>query len=915
MKRIWKALLAAMLLALLAAPALADTDYKERAVTLFRQGEPSDETLTLRFYSDFPSVPCMGLRAFYREFLEMELDWARGEDGTILLTSDAVRAVADPAAGWMRVDDMTAFVTGVGERESDAIVGDVAFVKVVESVVDRPAEPFTMDFARYGIPLIEDGEELFLPLATLSDIFADYGLCYVSWNGENVYYVDESELFMLDASEDQSAYFAPVFAGMNRAADMADFAYREICFNIDHFYGFPGAGEHESDVLELGLDGALEKLDPKTRDYLRSEQLPQYVVGLYRLFNHFLDDNGHTGFAEYQELMNGGYPASAGFTVLALFNDESYSEAHSLRLTALLEAGAAQADALQFEEGDDEAGSAFTADNMVSVFGLTWERARRTYAEWGDTAVFSPQVFAMDYEGWRDYYENGGPMPLKDDTLACMMEALQRASANPEIRNFVIDLSVNYGGDTSASLPILALLTGDGSTVYCDRLTGQRVEERVAVDFNFDGTLDDADAEAARYDFNYAAIISRGTFSAANEMAVRLKERGIPLLGETSGGGSCAIQICATADGMHYQMSSPLQLLWADGESVEGGAEPDIPLVETIGDGERDYSGLYDLELLSESINAWYLERGGYTVEPAQPPEKGAAVVPLDEVFDALGDERYRQTYEALLAGAVIEKGTKGDFARDVQRTLIAFGQDISADGDVGKKTLGALNAVQAAFGLEQTGTLDAAGYAQLMPRLLICLDGEKAEALLKDAYSDKRRSEYSYMAACALTLQGRYYSARRLFIESKWEDWNERAAACVQPWPEDGRLWRNSKVGGGSVELIFKVKGDPDTAMLVKIYKADGTLAACLFIDGSGKASVSLPSGTYVIKDGYGSAWYGMEEAFGREGVYETMLFDGGEEQVKLKSNYRYTITIDASDSAGGKNGIGSEQDSWSDF
>ena len=911
MKRIWTALICLALL--LAVSALAEGGYEERRVRLFRQGEDSGETLPLRFYEDFPSVPVMGLRAFYREFLEGELDFARTEEGVIELTTPVgARAVADPAAGTLWAEDMTAFITPPEEDAGEAMTGDIAFAAIIDTAYDRPAEPFTLDLGRYGIPMIEDGDELFLPLATLSDIFADYGLRYVSWNGENVYFVDESELFMLEDEADQAEYFDPIFSETERAADMADFAYREICFNIDHFYGFPGAGENEDAVMELGLDGALLERDPKTRDFLRSDQTAQYAVGLYRLFNHFLDDNGHTGFAEFQELMSGGYAASAGFTLLALFNEEPFSAAHAVRNEALLAAGAAQASALSLGEGEDA--GAFTADNMISIFGFTLEQSRRTYAQWGDTAVFSPQVFAVDYEGWRAYYEDGGPMPLEGDTLALMIEALQRASADPEIRNFVIDLSVNYGGDTGASLPILALITGDGATTYLDRLTGRQVREAIAVDFNFDGALNEADDEAGKYNFNFAALVSNGTFSAANEVAVRLREHGVPILGETSGGGSCAIQICATADGLHYQMSSPLQLLWADGGSVEAGVEPDIVLVEPDENGDRDYGDFYDLEVLSEAINGWYAEHGGYAVEPAAPQAFPAAETLLEGVFEALGDETYRRTYEALLAGEVIGKGSKGDVARDVQRTLIAFGQDIAADGDVGKKTLAALNAVQTAFGLEPTETLDAAGYAELMPRLLVCLDGEKAEALLSDAYSDRRRSEFVYMKGCALCLEGRYYSARRAFLDSKWGDWNDRAAACVQPWPKNGRLWRNDAVGGGSVTLTIKVKGDPDSAMLVKVYKADGTLAACLFIGGAGKASVSLPSGTYVIKDGVGSAWYGMEEAFGREGYYETMLFDGGEAEVRLKSNYEYTISIDVG-SGDGDADIGAVREDWSDF
>ena len=87
----------------------------------------------------------------------------------------------------------------------------------------------------------------------------------------------------------------------------------------------------------------------------------------------------------------------------------------------------------------------------------------------------------------------------------------------------------------------------------------------------------------------------------------------------------------------------------------------------------------------------------------------------------------------------------------------------------------------------------------------------------------------------------------------------------------------------------------------------------ASLFIGGSGKASVSLPPGTYVIKDGVGKTWYGAEEAFGNEGFYETMLFDDGSSTVKLKNRYAYTITVGVDPDAA--TDIGSKAETWEDF
>ena len=302
------------------------------------------------------------------------------------------------------------------------------------------------------------------------------------------------------------------------------------------------------------------------------------------------------------------------------------------------------------------------------------------------------------------------------------------------------------------------------------------------------------------------------------------------------------------------------------------------------------------------------------TPEPAGQNGEAAGDETLGAVIDALGGGVYRETYEALRAGEVIRKGSKGTAAKGVQQTLAAFGQDIAVDGNVGAKTIAALNAVQAAFGMEETDALDAEGYARLLPGLLIATDPDRADALLGETAD---AGEYAYLSACAMDARGRYASAKALFEESGWKDWESRAADCVRKWPKTGVLYKNPKVKGSAAELTVKFNTDPDTAMLVKIYTADGVLARTMFIGGTGKATTSLPAGTYVIKDGIGSSWYGEEEAFGPrpEGTYEIMTFDGGQQEIHLKKNYASTITVNVREGDPAGEGVGSEYEDWENF
>lgn len=294
--------------------------------------------------------------------------------------------------------------------------------------------------------------------------------------------------------------------------------------------------------------------------------------------------------------------------------------------------------------------------------------------------------------------------------------------------------------------------------------------------------------------------------------------------------------------------------------------------------------------------------------EPATPD-----AVDLAGVLDALGDEVYRTTYAALLAGETVEKGSKGDAARGVQQALVALGQDIAVDGSVGPKTIAALNALQAAFGLEATEAVDAAAYAALLPRLLIAADPGAAESLLPDQMGE---GAFNYARACVCFAQGKFASAKYWFQQSEYGDWEARAEACAQPWPKNGVLYKNPDVKGSNTELVVDFYTNPDTAMLVKIYTEDGeTLARTLFIGGTGSATVSLPAGTYMIKDGTGKNWYGAEETFGDEGSYEIMTFDDDTQLVELMKNYRSTITVNVQEANPDADYVGSEEENWRDF
>lgn len=193
-----------------------------------------------------------------------------------------------------------------------------------------------------------------------------------------------------------------------------------------------------------------------------------------------------------------------------------------------------------------------------------------------------------------------------------------------------------------------------------------------------------------------------------------------------------------------------------------------------------------------------------------------------------------------------------------------------------------------------------------------------EAESPAEEATEEKpveEGDEELFREAMALYEDERFYSARQAFIESGYGTWEVMAENCIQPWPTPGEVWRDRSQWLQDMELTIQVDQPEGTAMFIRIIK-DKAPVSYLFISGSETVTVRLPgNGYYAIHDGIGETWYGVKEAFGPEGSYESMTFDEeGTETVFLKSNHAYTLSINLTTPAEGDT-VYSESEDWDNF
>ena len=569
-------------------------DYFVKTVSVLT-GKEQTGSMDLRFYTSAPHVPYYGLKAYVNFMYQTGLTVTPLDGGVWEIANpNGTKILADPSAGKIEAADWARFqipplpyTTMVGVKDAPC-----GWTYYSEIVFEGPPAPVTFDFAKYGIPLYADEEDVYLPLELLSTMFTDVACNYVLWNGESVLkpVMDIGEISLMPLGWYESRYMRALLTGKSRRKeDVIREDYAELCFTLDHFFGHPGTGILDRGIGEKGLDAALDDVPElaSLKDRLKDPDMIEYMLALYDLFNIGLND-GHCSYFGFNTMALPEFPFpevlnKVGNRVASLLQTRSYFQNEITDAVRKARAAA---------WGDD------------------------VYRECGSTAIIRIDAFQSDNAGWEAYYAGKGEIPM--DAVGITWTGLKRASENPSIRNILFDLSANSGGSNDMVSYMIDLMFGDNVFRGYNVLTGQDEYAVLHSDKNLDGVFDEKDDEV-KYDFNYAALTTRSSFSCGNLMPVLMQDHGAVLLGEPSGGGTCAIQISTLTNGGEYMMSSWLWALRdAKGESVEGGCKTDLPIARIEPEtpthedprlSNGDYTPFFDDVMLDRMINEWFEEK------------------------------------------------------------------------------------------------------------------------------------------------------------------------------------------------------------------------------------------------------------------------------------------------------------------
>ena len=425
-----------------------------------------------------------------------------------------------------------------------------------EKSFDRYGDVKTIDLSAYGIDMFSVGEDYFIPLQTVNDVFfypaAGIGLLY---NGEAVFLANAQQLCDLNTGErtplGELYYSVPA---RQRSDTLAEYTYNELCLVLDLLYGLKGSHDISSFrqvFWEIGFDEALSGNDPVDAD----RALQQFI-------DYYLDDL-HSGFMLSSPLLGEQeiVPESIGSATRKIYENVFRYES-----------------AREAVYGEEVPG----------------------YEEVGNTAYITFDEFRVVFDDAGEYYDWYRVGDIPEDTLGLITYAHEQITREGSpIENVVLDLSCNIGGAVDAAVFVLSWFLGDAQVSVKDMASGALTTAVYRADVNLDKVFDDEDTVEER---KLYCLISPVSFSCGNLVPAALKSsQKVTLLGKTSGGGSCEVQPLSTAYGTVFQISGRLRMSFLKNGSfydIDQGVDPDFYI--------DDVDNYYNREALTDYINSLF---------------------------------------------------------------------------------------------------------------------------------------------------------------------------------------------------------------------------------------------------------------------------------------------------------------------
>jgi hypothetical protein len=565
-----------------------DRKFVERLYPVVDPQQKTLGTVLLRFYNDMPNVAYISVSSFQEMMYPgTTVQVQRLGDGKYALTNPCGTAQVDTENNRFMSSDYEAFTNMMGMVQPGMpnVSYDALPIIRWKSLDASPKQvDVTLDYGKYGIDIREDDGGVYFPFATISDLYIDTYMHLADFNGQTVMVAPNGSYSLDDGYPE--FIFTPLLKD-TRTDDMVDYSYKNLCFTLTNFFGYPGRTLLEKSMKEKSLDQALQdygKAGQMTRELLKSTDMYDYFSGTATL-SRLLYDGGHT------------------YTDLTEINEIDTLSSFAQKLKPIRKAKLEEFDSYcpEYQPIKQKRES-----NRALRKQLRQQREEKIgkdvhYTKVGNTAYCQFESFMCDDSGWRKFYKGEGPRPTvkeyPNDWLVILIDAIERAQNDPEVKNLIIDTSTNGGGSSDIVIFITSLICNKPDMYWENTLTGQKMKSSFDVDRNLDGKFDEKDKDV-KLNMNIGLVISPCSFSCGNMLPALLKDYGICLLGKQSGGGSCCVLYNPSAEGFGYRYSTHrARLINLKGENIDEGIKPDY---------ELDFNDFFDIAKVGSLIEQFY---------------------------------------------------------------------------------------------------------------------------------------------------------------------------------------------------------------------------------------------------------------------------------------------------------------------
>lgn len=583
MHKIGKKALALSLSAVLALGAMpftavsaAERTYREQELDAYLYNNENKETIKCLFFEDMPNVPYIDVKDYLEIIAAQPFTVAESGSGVYTVTGkEGKTMVIDAEKNTVHFDEFETFMPN-NPADADGDGPEAPYMKNLHVVYDSDPKPVDLDFGKYQIDIAPINHTAYFPLTTLADLFADTYLSALYLDG-SIYFFDPMNSPYFDRT---SAYSVKP-----REKDLIAYTYNELCFMFDRLYGRPPKSQLGKSLAENSFDEIMTstEIGKNVKPLLLSESMIDFYTGLV-LLDIMADDGGHTQLSD---------PFSA------VVIDDKQTEFTAAVNQLLKEADndkaaviAARITNIHAIVDESRALKKLRTDALAKYEVVKeWEKDsedKEVFAELvmsGDTAVF---VF--------DSFEDE-VVPAFKWSLDC---AAERGA-----KNFLIDLSCNTGGSSAVLGYMLSVMTGKSDLHMNSTISGSSYRQTGSVDKNLDGVVDAKDDEV-NYNLRFALLTSKFSYSCANYLPCLAQEKQIPVIGETSGGGTCMLLNMSYPSLASYSVSGYKTMLYDNGGDVDAGAKVNLETVAYTADNKSDYSKLYDFSAVSTFLDEYY---------------------------------------------------------------------------------------------------------------------------------------------------------------------------------------------------------------------------------------------------------------------------------------------------------------------